>query len=88
LPSDKIDESISLLPRNLAAASSCIIVHLRGTVEEFATIRDASANKLSLNDQELRDHCRQLAGMVKTCKDRASELIPELQREAEIDREP
>ena len=86
--SGKIDESIGLLPSHVAADSSSIVVHLRGTVEEFTAVRNAWADKGRWNDQEVRDYCKQLAGMVKICKDRASQLIPELRKEAEMDREP
>jgi hypothetical protein len=81
------NSSLGLLPTHLASDSSSIVVHLRGTIEEFTTVRDGWRDG-SWTDQEIRDFCKELASMVKTCKTEASKLIPELRKEAEIDRAP
>jgi hypothetical protein len=86
--SGKIDESIGLLPTRLAGESSSVIILLRATVEDFTTAGNAWRNRQSWTDQDVRDFCKELAMTIKSLKEDASKLIPELRKEAEIWREP
>jgi hypothetical protein len=85
--SGKIDTAVGFLPPNLAAESAKILVHIRGTIEEFTTVHNAWKDTWWVLSG-FRDFCVSLADMVKKCKDDAGRLIPLLKAEAMLDRAP
>jgi hypothetical protein len=86
--SGKIQESLGLLPTSLSAEASEAIIHLRGLIEEFTTVREAMENEQTWTDQAVRDFCVKLAHMIRDFMDIADILIPKLQTEAKTDWPP
>ena len=82
--SGSIESSVALLPTRLALEVAELIILLRGTIEEFTTIRKACETRDTWTASDFAQFCVQLADLVKLSEASAKSLIPKLLEVAKL----